>query len=1197
MQDAIYLGLINNAALLLSLGLLYELAGFRFKDSGTVPQQLLVGCILGAIGIAIMLNPWSFGQGILFDTRSVLLCISGLFFGTIPTLLAVLLTSAFRFFLGGGGLWVGVAVIISSGAIGLIWRHVRLHKGKTPRFAELYLLGIIVHLAMLAWMLMLPAKAGIEVLKHISVPVLLIYPLATAILGKLMENRRIHKLADLSLKQSEEKFRNIFQHHSAVKLLIDPDTGKIIEANEAAGKFYGWSTSELKKKNISDINDLTPDQVASEMAQAKAGNRTYFEFRHRTASGACKDVEVYSSTVTIDGHKYLHSIIHDITERKEAQRQLAERRQFLGSVIKTTADGFLVIDAAGFVTEVNDAYCAMSGFPRETLIGKHIGELDATESEEETKARLKQIRQHQALIFESTHYHADRGTFPVEISVSYIGDDNGTYVCFCRDLTARKQQEKQIAALGEMLDAAPVAVLLHDHDGRLIFANQAACMMHGYESRDTFMQRNLTEFLVPEMRESFSHRIRQISEENELRFESTHVHHDGSHFPVDVMVRLIDWEGQQAYLSINIDISDRQKAQEAITHSNELLRYIIEHANSAIAVHDCDLRYVYVSKNYLEQYKITESEVIGRHHYDVFPDLPQKWRVVHQKALQGEISGSERDSYPHEDGRIEWTRWSCLPWYKPDGSIGGLIVYTEVITDRVRAEEALRKSEEYLRAMISAAPMAIISIDTEGIVQSWNTAAQQIFGWSEKEVLGQPLPFVNAEQQQEFDGLRQLVIRDEPLSKLELTRVRKDGSPVEISLSVAPIYDASGAVSGLLAMIEDVSSYKRTKQERDDLQTQLVQAQKMESIGRLAGGVAHDYNNMLGVILGYTEMALEKLYEDDPLHQDLSEVLKAAERSADITRQLLAFSRQQTIAPKLLDLNEAIAKLKSMIHRLIGEDIEFIWHPGSDLWPIYMDPVQVDQILINLCVNARDAITDVGTISIETDKTTIDEEYCRDHYDFVPGDFVSLSITDNGCGMDRQTRDKLFEPFFTTKVRGKGTGLGLATVYGILKQNNCFINVYSEPGQGSTFTIYFPRCREGNQPAELKTALAHTNRQGHETILLLEDEEAILQMTTLMLKGLGYTVLACNTPKEALETAARQPIHLLITDVVMPEMNGRELSERLKKQYPELKALFMSGYTANVIAHRGVLDKGVNFIQKPFSTRSLASKVREVLDT
>ncbi|MCB2216899.1 MAG: PAS domain S-box protein [Desulfobulbaceae bacterium] len=1197
MQDAIYIGLINNAALLLSLGLLYELTGFRLKGSGSISQQLLIGFILGAIGIAIMLNPWSFGQGILFDTRSVLLCITGLFFGTIPTLLAMLFTGTFRVFLGGNGVLVGVAIIVSSGAIGLAWRHLRLHKGKAPSFAELYLLGVIVHLAMLAWMLMLPANTGLEVLKHISVPVLLIYPLATAILGKLMENRRIHKLADLRIKQSEEKFRNIFQHHSAAKLLIDPDTGKIIEANEAAGKFYGWSTSELKKKNIGDINDLTPDQVASEMAQAKAGNRTYFEFRHRTASGACKDVEVYSGTVTIDGHKYLHSIIHDITERKEAQRQLAERRQFLGSVIKTTADGFLVIDAAGFVTEVNDAYCAMSGFSRETLVGKYIGELDATESEEETKARLEHIKHHQALIFESTHYHADRDTFPVEISVSHIGDDNGTYVCFCRDLTARKQQEQQIAALGEMLDAAPVAVLLHDHDGKLIFANHAACIMHGYDNRETFMERNLREFMVPEMRASFPQRIKQISEKNELRFESTHVHRDGSHFPVDVIVRLIDWEGQRAYLAIKVDISEQQKAQEAITHSNELLRYIIEHANSAIAVHDCDLRYVYVSKNYLEQYKVSESEVIGKHHYEVFPDLPQKWRDVHQKALQGEISGSERDAYPRENGSIEWTRWSCLPWFEPDGAIGGFIVYTEVITDRVRAEEALRESEEYLRAMISAAPMAIISTDVEGVVQSWNIAAQRIFGWSEDEVYGHSPPFFSAKQQEEFFRLRQHVIRGETLSKIDQTRTRRDGSPVEVSLSAAPIYDAAGNVSGMLAMIEDISSYKRTKQERDDLQAQLIQAQKMESIGRLAGGVAHDYNNMLGVILGYTEMALEKLYEDDPLHKDLSEVLKAAERSADITRQLLAFSRQQTIAPKMLDFNEAIAKLKSMIRRLIGEDIEFIWHPGSDLWPIYMDPVQVDQILINLCVNARDAIADIGTISIETDKTTIDEEYCRNHYDFIPGDFVSLSITDNGCGMDRQTRDKLFEPFFTTKVRGKGTGLGLATVYGILKQNNCFINVYSEPGQGSTFTIYFPRYREKDQPAESKPALAHTNRQGHETILLLEDEKAILQMTTLMLKGLGYTVLACNTPNEALETAAKQPIQLLITDVVMPEMNGRELSERLKKHYPDLKTLFMSGYTANVIAHRGVLDKGVNFIQKPFSLSSLAGKTRDVLDT
>ncbi len=410
------------------------------------------------------------------------------------------------------------------------------------------------------------------------------------------------------------------------------------------------------------------------------------------------------------------------------------------------------------------------------------------------------------------------------------------------------------------------------------------------------------------------------------------------------------------------------------------------------------------------------------------------------------------------------------------------------------------------------------------------------------------------------------------------------------------MYDGGGTVSGLLAMIEDITSHKRTEQERDSLQVQLVQAQKMESIGRLAGGVAHDYNNMLGVILGYTEMALEKLYEDDPLHKDLSEIQKAAERSADITRQLLAFSRQQTIAPAVLDLNQAITNLRGMIRRLIGENIELIWQLGDELWPVFMDPTQIDQILINLLVNARDAISDVGTISIETHSTTIDDEYCQTHYGFAPGDFVTLSITDNGCGMDRATRDKLFEPFFTTKMRGKGTGLGLATVYGILRQNNCFVNVYSEPGQGSMFTIYFPRYRQDHDATEVRPALPHSKRLGRETILLLEDEEAILTMTALMLKGLGYTVLACSTPSEALDSAAHQRIDLLITDVVMPEMNGRQVAERLQHQHPHLKTLFMSGYTANVIAHRGVLDKGVRFIQKPFSTNKLATMIREVLN-
>jgi CheY-like chemotaxis protein len=354
---------------------------------------------------------------------------------------------------------------------------------------------------------------------------------------------------------------------------------------------------------------------------------------------------------------------------------------------------------------------------------------------------------------------------------------------------------------------------------------------------------------------------------------------------------------------------------------------------------------------------------------------------------------------------------------------------------------------------------------------------------------------------------------------------------------------------------------------------------------------------MLSVILGYSELAIRKAGADNPLQRHLAQILDAARRSADLTRQLLAFARQQTIAPIVLDLNKTIESMLKMLHRLIGEDIELQWHPKADLWPVKVDPSQIDQILANLCINARDAIADVGKIIIETENSTLDNDYCTNHPGFVPGDYLKLTVSDDGYGMAKEIQDNLFEPFFTTKEMGKGTGLGLATVYGIVKQNNGFIDVQSEPGHGTSFTIYLLR-HTANVGEARQAGPPVADARGHETILLVEDEPAILEMATTMLEGQGYTVRAAVTPGEAMRLAREHKgeIDLLVTDVVMPEMNGRDLAKNLLSIYPHIKRLFMSGYTANVIAHHGVLDEGVYFIQKPFSIEELSAKVRETLD-
>lgn len=517
-------------------------------------------------------------------------------------------------------------------------------------------------------------------------------------------------------------------------------------------------------------------------------------------------------------------------------------------------------------------------------------------------------------------------------------------------------------------------------------------------------------------------------------------------------------------------------------------------------------------------------------------------------------------------------------------------------------QEARRLSdgEKLVRTLVNTIPDMIWLKDENGVYLSCNKKFERFFGATEAEIVGKTdYDFVDREQADFFrDNDRRAMAAGEPCSNEEWISFKDDGHRVLLDTTKTPMYDADGNLVGVLGVARDITVRTQAEEEKAVLRDQLAQAQRMESVGRLAGGVAHDFNNMLGVILGHTEMAITEVDPSDQLHEDLSAILSAANRSAALTRQLLAFARKQAVAPRRVDLNETIDGMLKMLARLIGEDIDFLWAPGNGVWPVMIDPSQLDQILANLCVNARDSISDVGRVTIETKNVTFKEDYCQCHSDAIPGDFSMLSVSDTGCGMDKDMLNNIFEPFYTTKETGKGTGLGLATVYGAVRQNNGFINVYSEPGHGTTFRIYLPRHID-DKSSFIKNESSDLIRGGDETILLVEDESSMLKMITSMLVKQGYTVLTAGTPGEAIGLAMEYEgdISLLMTDVIMPEMNGRNLADKLMAFKPSMKILFMSGYTADLITHHGVLNDGVQFIQKPFSKEELAVKVRRVLDT
>lgn len=632
--------------------------------------------------------------------------------------------------------------------------------------------------------------------------------------------------------------------------------------------------------------------------------------------------------------------------------------------------------------------------------------------------------------------------------------------------------------------------------------------------------------------------------------------------------------------------TNKEITLEALKNSEKRYRRLFESAQDGILILDFHTgKVVDVNPFLMQLLGYSYNELYGKHIWEIgtFRDIAASKDAF--KILQDN----------------EYIRYEDLPLETNNGqsievefvSNVYLVDTSKVIQCNIRDITARRRAEDTSKLLMSAieqAGEAIVITDTEGIIQFVNSTFEQTTGYNREEAVGQNPRILRSGKQDDilYRNLWATISSGKTWTGCMVNK-RKDGTLYTEEMTISPVRNISGLIVNYVAVKRDITEHLR-------LAAQFQQAQKMEAVGLLAGGVAHDYNNMLSVILGNAELAKNKVDPDQSLHADLEEIIKAAKRSTGITRQLLAFARKQTITPVVLDLNQTVESMLKMLRRLIGEDIDLAWLPEVDVWPVKMDPGQVDQILANLCVNARDAISDVGKITIETGNAVFDETYCTQHAGFIAGEYALLSVSDNGNGMDKETLEQIFEPFFSSKGVGKGTGLGLSTVYGIVKQNNGFINVYSEPGEGTTFKIYLSR-HPGQVGDTQREEMVKIHRGHGQTVLVVEDEPTLLTLSKRMLEILGYRVLAAGAPSEAIRLANEHAgkIQLLITDVVMPEMNGRDLAEQIHSLYPSLKILFMSGYTADVIADRGMLGEDVKFIQKPFSMTDLSIKVRDAI--
>lgn len=752
------------------------------------------------------------------------------------------------------------------------------------------------------------------------------------------------------------------------------------------------------------------------------------------------------------------------------------------------------------------------------------------------------------------------------------------------------------------LDTVNTIIVALDTEGKITIINRKGCRILGYEEAELIgrfwfstclPQPQGMEEMYPFFQKIMAGDLTKEYFENPIITRSGEVRHVAWHNSL-----LHDDQGKIiGGLSAGDDITERKRTEEALRESNELFSIFMAHSpiySFIKEVSPTEGRVLQASENYQQMIGIAGSSMIGKTMSELFPAgfaakiIADDWAVVSENKVL------TRDE---ELNGLSYTTIK-LPIHHRDKTL--LAGFTIDITERKKAEEALRESQECLDFVLKGSQLGFWDWNLETNVVKRNERWAEMLGYTLDEIestVRNWLDFIHPDDRAiAYQSINDHLEGRTPMHKIEYRMLTKDGQIRWIfdqaQIVKRDVHERPLRMSGTHT---DITGHKQAEEEKAILQAQFAQAQKMESVGRLAGGVAHDFNNMLSVILGYAQMALDATELSDPRHEHLQEILIAGVRSANITRQLLAFARKQTIIPQVLDLNETVESMLKMLRRLIGEDINLRWQPAS-IWPVKIDPSQVDQLLANICVNARDAISGVGKIIIETGTALLNEAYCAEHPGSRPGEYVQLSLSDNGCGIDRETLSQIFEPFFTTKEMGKGTGLGLATVYGIVKQNNGFVQVYSEPGRGTIFKIYLPRHYEEGVQVEEQQEKAIKPGLG-ETVLVVEDEASILKLTARMLKNLGYTVLTANTPAMAIQLASEHTavIHLLITDVVMPEMNGRDLSEELLTIHPGLKRLFMSGYTTSAIASQGVLEAGLNFIQKPFSVRDLATKVHAIL--
>lgn len=898
---------------------------------------------------------------------------------------------------------------------------------------------------------------------------------------------------------------------------------------------------------------------------------------------------------------------NNITEQKKLDEDLRKSQTQLSAIFNNARDMIYLTDAEARFVEVNPRTCELLGYSRDELLKLTIWDITPPANREDGKELRNLLISSGSLSGEYLLIRKDGTLLNVEFN-SITNILPGLHLSFIRDITERKRIEQSRRESEQryrsIISNAPINFFVIDKKGIFTFSEGSILESIGLKPGELVGQPALELYKDAELHEDSGKIIKVIDVFNRVLSGETikgYLKVEERYFE-NTLIPIYDAEHEiSGLMGVAFNITEIKVAEENLRASEEKFRSMIEHSADIVSLHDLSGKMTYQSPSIKRILGYDQNELLGLDAIDfIHPDF-QAFSDAEANKIRskGGIHPSFTTKFRHKNG--SWLWFECYGNNQLDNpSIGHVIFSAHDITQRKEAEEKLRESEMTFSSVVKSINQGLIITDLEDNVFYINERLTELTGFTFEEMKGKPAYEFLLPPEKWENILNRNQDRSRGTSETyEHQILRKDKSSFWAESIASPFRNADGEIVGTVGILADITEWKESQDKLNKTQEQLRAAQKLESIGMLAGGIAHDFNNMLTAINGYSDLILRQLDDNDPLRHKVEEIRKAGDRAAELTYQLLAFSRKQVLQPKSININETINEVMKLLKHLIGENIVIDTFLDQNLGTTKIDPGQFAQVIINLSINARDAMPEGGKLVIETDNIYLDENYAQKHGTFViPGRYVMMAISDNGIGIDDKTKLRIFEPFFTTKDVGKGTGMGLATVYGIVKQSGGNIWLYSEIGQGSTFKIYLPRV---DQEAEIQTDLIVDDDLpiGTENILLVEDEEMVRSVTKQILEMCGYSVIEASNGAEAVKICAEIgcDIDLLITDVVMPVMGGRELVKTLSETNPALRVLYISGYTDNAIVHHGILNKGTMFLQKPFTPESLARKVRDCLDT